>query len=198
MSDPVTVDDGCLVAKSFLSEVAFDLLSSSTVDRYARMAIEAGSRWIIEPSACPASQGWPPPRTPTTTEVLQRAQHLWKQVCTATKRDVDEAELAILLSATSLAGTAGVDELLATVSNTTTYPGSAKNWIVALARVLWQERQKTITGAAAAKIQAILSELPDEEARQLTLQSVMENRCPRCFDYNPRGEFWCCYESRGG
>jgi hypothetical protein len=187
MSDPVAVNDECMIEKSFLSEVAFDLLSSSTVDRYARMAIEAGSRWN---AASDATREQP-------SEVLQRAQQLWKQSCAATKRDAGEAELAVLLSAISTAGTPAVDEFLATLGNTTTYPGGARNWIVGLARVLWQDRRKTITSAAAAKIQAILNELPDEELRQLTLQGAMENRCPKCFDYNPRGEFWCCYESRG-
>lgn len=180
-------DDGCMIEHDLLSETAFDLLASSTVDRFARVAIEAGDRWSAEADA---SQG--------VSGVLLRVQHLWKQICIATKRDVEEVELAILLSALSSAGTPGVDAFVATISDYEAHPGDARNWIIGLARVLRQDRREAIASAATAKIQEILRALPDDEARKLTLMGAMKNYCPRCFDYNPRGgEFWCCYDSRG-
>lgn len=46
-------------------------------------------------------------------------------------------------------------------------------------------------------IRKLLEALPSEDERKAVLAAVMKNRCPRCFDYDPQGQFWCCYDSRG-
>lgn len=47
------------------------------------------------------------------------------------------------------------------------------------------------------EIQNILAALPDEEAKKTVLFALLTNRCKKCLDYNPSGQFWCCYDSRG-
>lgn len=59
------------------------------------------------------------------------------------------------------------------------------------------EAAPSATSASVARIREILAALPDEAARVEVLRSVLENRCRTCFDYDPRGQFWCCYQSRG-
>ena len=57
-----------------------------------------------------------------------------------------------------------------------------------------------MTDAAAAaltRVREVLDALPDEAARIEVLEEVLKNRCKRCLDYDPRGQFWCCYDSRG-
>lgn len=48
-----------------------------------------------------------------------------------------------------------------------------------------------------ASIREILAVLSEARVREV-LQAVNENRCPKCFDYDESGHFWCCYDSRGG
>lgn len=48
-----------------------------------------------------------------------------------------------------------------------------------------------------AAIRALFDALPDETARVEALREVMRDRCPRCFEHDPNGQFWCCYDSRG-
>jgi len=50
---------------------------------------------------------------------------------------------------------------------------------------------------AVGRIQEALLQLPDEESRKQALEEIMKNRCRKCLDYDPSGQFWCCYESRG-
>ncbi len=52
--------------------------------------------------------------------------------------------------------------------------------------------------SALSQIREILAALPDEAARVEVLEQVLEKRCRKCLDYNPQGQFWCCYDSRGG
>lgn len=47
-------------------------------------------------------------------------------------------------------------------------------------------------------IQEQLDKLPDDSERINVLEAVLKNRCRKCLDYDPSGNFWCCYESRGG
>jgi hypothetical protein len=47
-------------------------------------------------------------------------------------------------------------------------------------------------------ILVLLDALPDDAARVTVLENVLKNRCRKCFDYDPSGQFWCCYHSRGG
>ncbi len=54
------------------------------------------------------------------------------------------------------------------------------------------------TSAAIDVIRGILERLPDEVARLVVLERVLEKRCRKCLDYSADGSFWCCYESRGG
>jgi hypothetical protein len=51
--------------------------------------------------------------------------------------------------------------------------------------------------AAYDEMRRLLDALPDEESRQVVLAALLTNRCRMCLDYNPRGAFWCCYDSRG-
>lgn len=53
------------------------------------------------------------------------------------------------------------------------------------------------TRAAVDVIRGILERLPDEASRQLALMGVLEDRCRKCFDFDPTRNFWCCYGSRG-
>lgn len=46
-------------------------------------------------------------------------------------------------------------------------------------------------------IRRLLEALPDETSRKEVLSAVLENRCKRCLDYDPQGQFWCCHDSRG-
>lgn len=46
-------------------------------------------------------------------------------------------------------------------------------------------------------INELLKALPDEATRVLVLETVLQHRCRTCLDYDPRGSFWCCYDSRG-
>jgi hypothetical protein len=48
------------------------------------------------------------------------------------------------------------------------------------------------------KLLASLSDDSDESTRIAVLEKVLVNRCRRCLDYDERGSFWCCYDSRGG
>ena len=48
------------------------------------------------------------------------------------------------------------------------------------------------------KIMNIMEKLPDEDSRQLVLTALLSNRCRKCLEYDPNGQFWCCYDSRGG
>lgn len=60
-------------------------------------------------------------------------------------------------------------------------------------------RGMTLTNQTAYdEIQKILQALPDEEARTTVLFALLTNRCRKCLDYDPQGQFWCCYDSRGG
>jgi hypothetical protein len=57
---------------------------------------------------------------------------------------------------------------------------------------------KLTNQAAYDEIRAILASLSDESDRQLVLMALLTNRCRKCLDYDPQGNFWCCYDSRGG
>lgn len=61
-----------------------------------------------------------------------------------------------------------------------------------------ESRVQLTNQAAYDEIQKILADLPDEEAKKTVLFALLTNRCRRCLDYNPSGQFWCCYESKGG
>jgi len=43
----------------------------------------------------------------------------------------------------------------------------------------------------------IMTALPDDEARITVLSALLANRCRKCLEYDPQGDFWCCYDSRG-
>lgn len=47
-------------------------------------------------------------------------------------------------------------------------------------------------------IRRFLAALPDEAARIEVLSALLDKRCRKCLDLNPSGQFWCCYDSRGG
>jgi hypothetical protein len=54
----------------------------------------------------------------------------------------------------------------------------------------------TAVAIAVGRIQEALDGLSEDERKE-ALEKVLENRCRKCLDYNPSGQFWCCYESRG-
>jgi len=35
------------------------------------------------------------------------------------------------------------------------------------------------------------------ETKKKMLEAVLKNHCRQCLDYDPEGQFWCCYDSRG-
>ena len=48
------------------------------------------------------------------------------------------------------------------------------------------------------EIMKIMATLPDEAARTTVLLALLTNRCWKCLNYDPQGNFWCCYDSRPG
>lgn len=55
-----------------------------------------------------------------------------------------------------------------------------------------------LVSQTASRLRAVIDSLPDESARIEVLRALLVNRCPKCLDYDERGQFWCCHDSRGG
>ncbi len=122
--------DRPMLSTSVAADVAFGLLTSSSMQRYIRIAREAAASFGSAVSATP--EEWP--------TVVERAARLWRQLLRSDKREPEEAELVVLLVALSRTALDGVDDLLAKVALADRQPAS---WVSALARTLRQERATT-------------------------------------------------------
>jgi hypothetical protein len=112
-----------------LANAAFDLLTSSTLERYARKAQEAawGSRLVSKIRENPF----------LIPQLLDTARRLWRSLLCSVQRDVPEVELALLLSLLARTADPRVDPLLIDLSLIDRGPVT---WISALARRLLGER----------------------------------------------------------
>jgi len=115
-----------------LATVAFGLLTSSSIERYVRVARAAAARLAQGLRQVPPQWG----------RVLERAEHLWREAVQGTHREPAEVELAVLLSALAQTATPGVDRLLASISLLDQPPVT---WLSALARNLRMHRSTTLT-----------------------------------------------------
>ena len=118
-----------LFSKEELAEGTFYLLSSSSVDRYVRMAKEVAFRTNL------FSQVQADPTL--TVGVLHRARNLWSDVLSAQKRTLSEIELALVLPILARTAAPQVDGLLGALL---VVERPSATWINALAKRLCGER----------------------------------------------------------
>lgn len=117
-----------LVNRELLARTAFELLASSSLDRYAAMAKRAAASSLI-----PALVRSEPESLP---RVIRRANVLWAELLKSGQRDVPEFELAIILCVLAPTGDMRARDFLTALSLADR--GNA-TWISALARRLRQE-----------------------------------------------------------
>lgn len=118
--------------KDALARVAFGLLTSSTIERYHRVAREAAADVATKLSEHPSM----------SASAVKRARTLWAQVVRSQRREPVEAELAVLLTALARMAVYGVDDLISAIALHDRPPGT---WLSALARRVWRERPSTGT-----------------------------------------------------
>ncbi|MFI5298762.1 MAG: hypothetical protein ACHREM_11755 [Polyangiales bacterium] len=114
----------------FLTDVAFDLFTSSAIGRYARLAKQAANVARVANSACL-----------DFSRVFGRALGLYQSLAASEERDLAEVELAVLLAGLAESGAKDVDLLLDLVGGSTF---SQAVWVAALARVLLRERTVSV------------------------------------------------------
>lgn len=56
---------------------------------------------------------------------------------------------------------------------------------------------KTDIALAVGRMEEALLQLENDEARKEAIAELLKNRCRKCLDYDPSGQFWCCQDSRG-
>ena len=112
-----------MIERGILADAAFDLLASSTLERYVRVARAAGERF----AASVPRESWP--------QVLEHARATWLHVReeVSVVRDAGEVELAVLLPSLATAPISGVDLLLETIDSC---PARHVVWLAGLAREL--------------------------------------------------------------
>ena len=118
-----------LLKQEELADAAFDLLTSSSFERYARMAKRAAARSQLHGDLKTAPEMIP--------RVVRRAKELWRTLRRSGQRDVPEIELAVLLAMLAQTSTPEVDELLVDLS---LVDSPTVAWAGALARKLLHER----------------------------------------------------------
>src|SRR5215831_14002817 len=117
-----------------IAETAFWLLTSSSVDRYVRMAKHAALRihshhqFVINPERM--------------RQLVTAVRVRWECLLGSTQRDTPEVELAIVLCILAQNAAPEVDGLLLAVA---TVDRPAVAWVAALARRLLQERSSNYT-----------------------------------------------------
>lgn len=121
-----------MVPRSTLADVTFELLVSSSIGRYRRVAGAAGN--AFHEAMHRRSGDW--------SEVLDRARTLVAMIAERPQRDEAEAELVILLDAAARTALPQVDALLADAA---TSDSPSLVWISAFARHLIAERPISIT-----------------------------------------------------
>ena len=124
--------DEPLLSQHELAKAAFGLLTSSSTERYVRIAQDSAAGLVKKLQPVPLR--W--------QRVLDRANRLWQEAVRGTRRESSEVELAVLLSALAQTAIPNVDRLLATVSLIDRPPVA---WLSALARNLRMHRSATLT-----------------------------------------------------
>jgi hypothetical protein len=119
----------CVLSEDILREGAFLLLSSSSMNRYLRMA-----QGLARASSLQARLDI---EELSVRDLVARAKWLWRELLSRNQRDVPEIELAIILAALTDNTAIEVSDLLVLVSLNDRPPVT---WISALARRLYQSR----------------------------------------------------------
>lgn len=123
-----------LFSETLLAEAAFDLLTSSTLERYIRMATRAVLHAQQQPNWQYNAQHIP--------NLVTHARSLWRQLLQRGQRDVPEVELALLLTLLAQSASPDIDDLLV-ICALTDHP--AVTWLAALARRLLRDRASNKT-----------------------------------------------------
>jgi hypothetical protein len=128
-------DNSRWVEEAVLREAAFELFSSNSIDRYFRMARRFASQSALaEHFGCGLV---------TLEELITRATQLRGQSSGKDCRDIEEVELALILTILAGAASEQISELLVDVS---LYDKLPMTWISALARKLYQGRASDLLG----------------------------------------------------
>lgn len=116
-----------LIESSVIADAAFQMLASSTIKRYLRVAREiAGRAGLIE-----AMRTVPE----TANQALNRARTLWQTVSSADSRPPEEFELGLLLVGLSDGGYEPAESLLLQIASS---PDTTPSWSIALAKRMCQ------------------------------------------------------------
>lgn len=116
-----------LIAEPDLADAAFQLLASSTIKRYLRVAREAADRSGLS-RLVRATPG-------IASQALDRARMLWSVVSGSDRRIPEEFELALLLVGLSDGQYEPAETLLLQIASS---PDASATWTVALAKRLRQ------------------------------------------------------------
>lgn len=116
-----------LIAESELANAAFQLLASSTIRRYLRVAREIADRSGLS-TAVRATAG-------IASQALDRARMLWNVVSGSDRRPPEEFELALLLLGLSDGQYEPAETLLLQIASS---PDASATWTIALAKRLRQ------------------------------------------------------------
>ena len=124
------------IDRDLLKDTAFDLLSSSTVSRFTRCAMDAAEKGGLTDSVKTDHK--------TVSSLTSRAQSLFNSLYKKNKRDAEEVEVAIILAALARASEKKASDLLDKIA--AHKPNSGTIWIHGLAI----ELQKETTAARSA------------------------------------------------
>ncbi len=123
-----------LIEADLLQKTDFLLITSSSLDRFARIAKQAATQSQLRQNI---KQG-----IISLTTVLARTERLYSELAVCQQSDVQEAELAILLAILAATGDRKSQQLIFHIASTDAEPGA--RWIRALAILLWQEHKETL------------------------------------------------------
>lgn len=133
-----------LVTQEHLADAAFDLLTSSGIERYVRMAKRAAIRAELRERALRDEID--------AVQMFTRSVELWSGLALLSSRGESETELAILITALSTVGPKELVDVLLMALAIEQRPSLA--WIAALARKLRSERLVTVDSAVSAPVGA--------------------------------------------
>lgn len=122
-----------LLSREELAEAAFELLTSSSLARYIRLAKTAGNRSSLHDRLRQQPEIIP--------ELLKRVQFLWTSLLSSERREAFEFELAVLLPMLTHTSDPAVDRVLLKLA-IADQPIAA--WPAALARRLLRERSANL------------------------------------------------------
>ena len=167
---------GSFFSDEVLAETAFDLLTSSTLERYIHMAIRAALRIQSHDQ----SVIYPERIRQLVTVVRNR----WECLLRSAQRDTPEVELAILLCMLAQNAAPEVDELLVAVA---IVDRPAVVWVAALARRLLQERASNHTAVSWQVQPLFVSTSPSLNALRgsVVIQQKIPSGVPSSFEEPP-------------